>query len=1051
MRCSRCGARNPEGFRFCGHCGHLLSPAPLPQRRWATALFFDLTNFSRYTNAHDLEETHRTVHRLLERARDCVTAQGGYVDKFFGDGMLAVFGLQKSRENEPMRALKAAACMVEATQVDAPQLMRGRVGLATGLVLFGPLGSEQGQHQTVIGNPVNLAQRLAASAPGGAVWLDQVTAQLVPEASLQRLKPRLFKGFREPQPVWVFHGWGARNHPLFGRERELEQVTAWIQEAEQGSGRVAVISGPIGAGKTFLVEEALRQRSGRLRTFHVPDFELGIPLRDTLQQVLTRGMGLSPEAILEHLPLADLDRRVLAYALGLEPERPAPPEDLENTLVCSFRRILQHLADERPTVVVVRSGPRDHPLLERMLEGLRREPLRGLTVLVLRRSPDCGADLVLGPLKPEDADAYLHHLNPELSPEERAAIYRESGGMPLALRFLALSGDPGTSVMAAYQSRLDTLRPLHRKVLLYAALGRPSSWTGLIQELLGPDARDAAADLVADGYLLAKPAAREKETILRVADPLLQRAARFFLSREERRRLHEAYWRWLEQRAEGPLCALAAEHALLAGLEREAARAYLRAGDAQKREGLFRGAEQQYLTALPLLPESERSVARLRLAALHLEGGSPETALRWLESETSEEALRLTGLAQARLGRVQEARINLSRYLRLHRGDPEVTLALLALEPAAQRLQQLRAMSMDGTVEQQAAYERLLAETLAQLGQLEEAASAMRTAHRLYQQSHNESRAAEAALAISGLEWMVERLNVAAEWADRAVEHARKAHPGLAATAWSVRAGLWLDQGRAGAARAALDQAEQHLDHARTPDERARIHAIRMRFLIETGRLAEAVNLGEEVYRSEPHPWLAANLALAYTLRGGRQGERRFRELHRRHAAAATLPGRLLFALSEALRTWRNGSDPVPILKAARKEARASGPYLHYLTLILWGLYLMQHQPQKALALARHLQRRASAGGFVVVGEAARLLRAEVALAQGEPIEHLLRFEASLPAQETWRRSLLLQLESPAPGPAPGLGGYGILGAWARLRWREARARGAHGSSRGNP
>lgn len=1050
MRCPHCGARNPQGFQFCGHCGHPLSRAPLPQRRWATALFFDLTNFSRYTAAHDLEETHRTVNRLLERARDCVTAHGGYIDKFFGDGMLAVFGLQKSRENEPLRALQAAACMVEATR-DGSGELQGRVGLATGLVLLGPLGSEQGQHQTVIGAPVNLAQRLAAAAPGGEVWLDEVTAQLVPEANLENLKPRLFKGFREPQPVRAFRGWGRRQHPLFGRDAELEQVLAWIREAEEGRGRVAVISGPIGAGKSFLVEEALRRSSGRVRTVHVPGLELGMPLRETIQQALSRSLGMTPEAILAKLPLADLDRRVFAYALGLEPERPAPPEDLEGTLVRSFRRILQLLARERPTVVVVRSGPLDHALLGRMLEELRAEAVPGLTVLVLRRSPTTGADLVLGPLPRADADAYLRHLNPELDAATRESIYHESGGFPLALRFLALSADPRASVMAAFQSRLDKLQPLHRKVLLYSALGQPTSWPGLLQELLETEVAPAIADLIEDGYLVADGAGEGDETPLRVADPLLKRAAQLFLSKEDRERLHEAYWRWLRHRPGTHFATQAAEHARLAGRYLEAVRAYLRAGDLQKAEGIFRGAEQYYQAALALAGEEHKSEARLRLAALHLEGGSPEAALSWLEGETSHEALKLTGLAQARLGNAEAARVSLGRYLKLRRNDPEVALALLALEPPEERLPRLTAAEPEGPLELKAAHARLLAESYAQLGRFEEAAAAMRKAYDRHLEARSESRAAEAALAISGYRWMAERLAVAAEWADRAVEHARKAHPGLATTAWSVRAGLWLDQGRAREAAAALEQAEVHLDHARTPDERARIHAIRMRFHIETGQLRRALALGEEVYAREPHPWLAANLALAHALRGGRKGEERFRELQRLHAEEATPPGRLLFALAEALRIWRSGGDPIPTLKAARKKARQSGPYLHHLTLTLWGLYLMHRQPEKALALARHLQRRASAGGFVVVGETARLLRAEIALARGENVGHLLRFEASLAAQEAWRRSLLVQLERASPEPAPGLGGYGILGAWARLRWREAQLQETDGSSRRNP
>ncbi len=1046
MRCPHCGARNPEVFQFCGQCGRPLHSAPAPQRRWTTALFLDLTNFSNYTRAHDLEDTHRSVHALLEHARDCVTAHGGYVDKFFGDGMLAVFGMKQSRENEPLRALQAAACAVRHTIEGAPAELQPRVGLATGLVLLGPLGSEQSQHQTVIGNPVNVAQRLAASAPGGAIWLDETTARMIPEANLAELKPRLFKGFREPLPTWAFKGWSHGEPPLFGRERELQQVLGWIREAGQGHGSVRVIAGPLGVGKTYLVNEALRRCRQRLRVLRIPRLELESPLRDTFQHALVQALGMPPEAILESLPSGELDRRVLAYALGLLPELPAPPEDLERILVRTFRNMIKRLNAQQPLVLLLRSGPRDHALLTRSLESFSKEPIPGLTVLVLRRRPLEGADLVLEPLAHEDADAYLRHLNPKLTPPERKAILEESGGLPLTLRFLALADDSSTSVMAAFQSRLDKLQPLHRKALLYSALGTPASWPGLLRELLGEEADAAVADLISEGYLACEGPPGDAYSLY-VPDPLLKQAAHQFLSKEERARLHEAYWRWLKDREGVHHLVPAAEHALQAGLQTEAAHAYLRAAEAEKAAGIFRGAEQHYLKALALLPAGERSEVHLRLAALHLEAGSPETTLDWLEGSSEPDALRLQGLALARLGRKEEARFQLERYLTARRGDPEVTLALLGLEPAAERLVNLERLSYAGADTHQALHQRLLAETYAQLGRFEEAAKAMRNAYEARLRGGHESRAAETALAVSGYYWMLERLRIATDWADRAIEHARKAHPGLATTAWSVRAGLWLDQGRALEAAQALEKAEEHLEHARTPDERARVHAIRMRYFMETGELRRALAIGEDHYRKEPHAWLAANLALAHALAGGRTSEKRFHELARLYEQEATPPGRLMFALAEALRTWRAGGDPRPVLKAARKGIRLSGPYLHHLTLTLWALYLVPREPQKALALAHYLQRRASAGGFVVVSETARLLRAEIALAAGEPIEHLLRFEASLTAQETWRRSLLHQIQPTAGSPSNNLVGYGILGAWARLRWREAPSREPHGST----
>ena len=1052
MRCPRCGRRNPDEFRFCGHCGEPLAQAPLPQRRWATALFFDLTNYSRFTRAHELEETHETVHRLLERAQSCVAAHGGYTDKFFGDGMLAVFGARDSRENEPLSALQAAACMVERTPGEIGGYLYGRVGLATGMVLLGPLGSNQQKHQTVIGEAVNLAQRLAAAAPAKAIWVDEATARLLPEARLERLKPRIFKGFGEPRPVWAFEGWRSSRRPLFGRRRELAQVEGWIEDAKQGRGRLVVVAGPLGVGKTFLIEEALQRQAGEVRTLRFPRLELGTPLRETIQEVLSRSLGMDPEAIVERFGQDELDRRLLAYTLGLIKERPAPPEDLENALLRSFRRVLEQLASEKPLVLLVRSGSRDHALIQRMIDHLRENPIPRMVAFVLRRKGEQDADLALGPLAPEEAEAYLHHLNPDLTAEERRHIVRETGGIPLALRFMALTADPGLSMAAAYQSRLDKLTPRQREVVLWASLGRPNTWLGLLESSLGEEAVETARELVGEGYL-STVTTGGSEAALQVTDAMLRKAARHFVGREERQRIHEAYWRWLHSREDPRYAAVAAEHAVRAGLEQEAARAYLTAARYQKDEGIFRGAEQHYHRVIELGQGELERTARLELAQLHLEAGSPETALELLDQVTGEDALRLRGLALARLGRREEAAAALERYLQHRPGDVTAELALLALEPPHQRLDRLeRYRQRPLHPEERANLERLRAETLAQTGNFKAATRAMRRAYEIYLKQRNESHASEAALAIGGYRWMDEDLRTAAEWVNRAIEHARQAHPGLATTAWSVRAGLWLDQGRADEAQRALEQAEKHLDHARTPDERARIHAIRMRFLLETGRLGEALALGEEVYRETPHPWLAANLALACALQGKPDGEIRYRQLFAAHAQQLTPPARQLFQLAGALLGWRREEDPRPALKEALHVSRTSGPYLRYLTLTLWALYLLRRSPRRALALAQYLQRRASSGGFVVVGETARLLRAEVALEMGEPIRHLLNFRASLPAQEAWRRSLLLQTGSAPDAPSSReLTGYGILGAWARLRWREAQRWNADGSSRRNP
>ncbi|WP_457638341.1 adenylate/guanylate cyclase domain-containing protein [Oceanithermus sp.] len=1050
MRCPSCGYRNPDEFRFCGKCGSPLAGEAVLEKRWATILFYDVTGYSTFTLEHDLEVTHRELDALLQHCRRCVNLHGGQIDKFFGDGMLAVFGASDSRENEPLKALKAAVCMVKKLKHTS---LRGRAGIATGIVMLGPLGGTERTHQTVIGEAVNLAQRMVSSAPAGTIWLDENTSRLVPEARLRDLGPKWFKGFGSAQRVWEFNDWGGKPEPLFGRQAELEKLLDFLDDASNGRGGVITIAGPLGIGKSFLINEAFRLRSGRIKPIFIPKLDVGDPVRRRLRAAFFDNFGPRPMEFLERLGLGELDRRLLAYALGMENERPAPLDELEAALVGTMRRALALISGSKPLVLVAQTGPRDHTLVRAMIRSLEEAPIPGIAAILQRRQPETGADVILGPLPRRDADAFMKYLKPSLDEEQRRAIFAESRGNPLLIKLLSLSDEPTNSVMAAFQSRLDKLPPSHRQTLLYAALGRPATWLGVLRELVGPDAREAVSHLISEGYLKKPQGGLYEQRRLEVANPLLHRVAGYILSASERRAVHRAYWSWLSKQDEQRLSAVAAEHALLAGLKDEAGKLWLAAGDYQRDFGIFTGAEAHYRRAAEEAGGEVRAAAIRRLAELHLKAGSAETVIELLRGEQSTWAERLRGLALAALNKTAAARGLLQSILERDPNDSHVKLALISLLPESERLVELKRLKKILDREKKPSEIRpfvnlRLAEAMASDLELEKAINIMREAYQGFVALHNRSRAAEAALAISGYMWHLERLAAASEWADKAIEHGRKAHPGVATIAWSVRAALWLDQARPAEAENALDQAEVHLEHARDTNERARIHAIRMRFYIETGRFGKALELGEEVYATLPHPWIAANLALAHALRGGKASELRQTKLTDAHAEAAPAPGKVLFLLAKALRAWREGQDPKLYLKASLKLGRSSGPYLRYLTLVLWSIFLIEENPLRSRSLAQYLQRRSSSGGFVAVNQTARLIRAELSLAAGEPIAHLLRFETPFGPQKAWRRSLLVRagIEDPS-GSQINLSGYGILGAWARLSWREVVRSRQDGSS----
>lgn len=207
-------------------------------------------------------------------------------------------------------------------------------------------------------------------------------------------------------------------------------------------------------------------------------------------------------------------------------------------------------------------------------------------------------------------------------------------------------------------------------------------------------------------------------------------------------------------------------------------------------------------------------------------------------------------------------------------------------------------------------------------------------------------------------------------------------------------------------------------------ESETRFHATRLRLLLETGRLPQALEEGEAAYAKIPHPWLAAALLSAWTLRG------RFREDLFQEALQHP-DGKGLAVLALAHHRVSKGQDPTPLLKEALREARRlSNPYVYHLALTSLALYLWPKAPRKAQALSQHLLYQTHRTGFAVHLEVARLLRAQLLLEEGERVDHLLSFVPSVPLTQVWHAVLA------GAKPEGRLRGYGILGRWVLRLWR---------------
>jgi predicted ATPase/class 3 adenylate cyclase len=244
------------------------------QRRNVTILFVDLSGYTQLSERTDEETLYEIVQRYLQVLANDVYKYEGMVDKFTGDGLMAIFGAPIAQENNAELAIRAAldmhadvAHLSEQTRPRLGQDLQIHIGLHSGSVVVGGIGSNLMMNYTAIGDTVNLAQRLEASAaPGTTLVSDQVYQQTHALFHFSDLATLHLKGIS--RPIRGYRLVGAKIHPglvrgveglqapMIGREAELENlIKAGGALLEKKEGSFVLITGEAGIGKSRLIRE----------------------------------------------------------------------------------------------------------------------------------------------------------------------------------------------------------------------------------------------------------------------------------------------------------------------------------------------------------------------------------------------------------------------------------------------------------------------------------------------------------------------------------------------------------------------------------------------------------------------------------------------------------------------------------------------------------------------------------------------------------------------------------------------------------------------------
>lgn len=189
VTCRKCGAANPAGQHFCNACGARLVAPSRPgegERKQLTVLFADVKGSMDLAARMDPEEWGDLMERFFAILRDGVNRFDGRIDKFTGDGIMALFGAPIAYEDHAQRACGAALYLRDELVRYGRELERElgisfavRMGLNSGEVVAGSIGEDLKVEYTAVGNTVGLAQRMESLAEPGTVCLTAATAALV--------------------------------------------------------------------------------------------------------------------------------------------------------------------------------------------------------------------------------------------------------------------------------------------------------------------------------------------------------------------------------------------------------------------------------------------------------------------------------------------------------------------------------------------------------------------------------------------------------------------------------------------------------------------------------------------------------------------------------------------------------------------------------------------------------------------------------------------------------------------------------------------------------
>jgi class 3 adenylate cyclase/tetratricopeptide (TPR) repeat protein len=719
---------------------HSFSPA---ERRSLTVMFCDVVGSTALSARLDPEDLRDVLAAYQRQATAVVEAAGGRVARYEGDGILAYFGYPAASEDDAERAVRAGLKLAGGVETGGAiaEKLRIRVGIATGVVVVGELArSDVADNPPVVGETPNLAARLQALAEPGTVVIADATRRLIGGLFAYRDRGALsMDGFAHPVRVWQvvsagrvvnrFAALRSRAVPLLGREAELEALLGLWEQAKAGAGRVALVSGEAGIGKSRLALELAAGLRGQSRTVlrcqcspHHASSMLH-PVLEQLQRTARVGRSETALAIMGRLrsllgaggETTDAAVALLADLMALPAAaRPREPEaDARRRRELLFEALigcLHRVAADRPLLVVVEDAHWIDPTSRELLALLTARMRDWRMLLVVTGRPEFqppwhnapyAVAIGLRPMAALAAEALVKRIAgaEQLAETTVRGIAARADGVPLFIEELtkavldggpldaahaagagALSAIPA-GLQASLMARLDRLGRTREVARIAAALGR--SFTFDLLSAVMPD-RDPAAlrgelQRLVDAGLIAPVASPSAETFA-FRHALIQDAAYGTLLRSERRALHGQIAKTLQDRFPEIIATepeIVARHFARAELAEPAIRYWLWAGKRAVRGWALVEAAEHFSEGIRIAASLPPSPQRQRLELdLNMGLGPVTMGTKGYAAQESLEVYQRAGPLVTAVGDVSERLMAMMGVFNVHYNRAELSEAL---------------------------------------------------------------------------------------------------------------------------------------------------------------------------------------------------------------------------------------------------------------------------------------------------------------------------------------------------------------------------------------